>query len=87
MSKKTIEDLRSVLFDTIEAVKDGKIEIDRAKMVSELAQVMVNTAKAEVEYAKATGATGSTFLEMGEVKAPDGALPNGITGIRQYRLK
>jgi hypothetical protein len=85
-NQKTIEDLRAVLFDTIQAVKDGKMEIDRAKVVSDLAQVMVNTAKAEVEYAKATGATGSSFLEMAPVTGPQGALPPGITGIRQHRI-
>lgn len=86
MSKKTIDDLRSALFDTIDAVKAGTMEIDRAKTISDLAQVIVNTAKAEVEYAKATGASGSGFLEMGKVEAPDGALPPGITGIRRHRL-
>lgn len=86
MSKKTISDLRNALFETIEAVKSGKMEIERAKTISDLAQVIVNTAKVEVEFAKATDATGSDFLEMDSVKAPEGALPPGITGIRQYRL-
>jgi hypothetical protein len=87
MSKKTINDLRNALFETIEAVKSGNMEIERAKTISDLAQVIVNTAKVEVEYAKATDATGSTFLEMETMTAPEGALPQGITGIRQYRLK
>jgi hypothetical protein len=87
MSKRTIEDLRGVLFETIEAVKSGKMEIDRAKTISDLAQVMVNTAKAEVEYAKATGATGSTFLEMAPVDSPDGALPPGIVGRTIHRIR
>jgi hypothetical protein len=87
-SKKTIDDLRSVLFETIAAVKSGEMEIDRAKTISDLAQGIINTAKVEVEYAKATGATGSGFLEMGQIKGPDGEpLPKGITGVRQYRLK
>lgn len=86
--KRTIEDLRNVLFDTIDAVKSGKMEIDRAKTISDLAQVMVNTAKAEVDYARATGATGSGFLEIGQIKTPEGALlPKGITGVHVHRLK
>lgn len=87
MSKKTIEDLRGVLFETIEAVKAGTMEIDRAKTISDLAQVMVNTAKAEVDYAKATGSTGSSFLELAPVDAPEGALPPGIVGRTVHRIR
>lgn len=32
-------------------------------MIGELSQVMVNLAKVEVDYTKATGQTGSAFLE------------------------
>jgi hypothetical protein len=78
--KKTIEDLRNVLFDTIDAVKNGKMDIDRAKTISDLAQVMVNTAKAEVDYAKVTGQKGSGFLE----KPTD--LPKGIVGTTVHRI-
>lgn len=80
MAKKNIDDLRELLFETIEGVKSGKLDIDRAKMIGELSQVMVNTAKVEVQYAHATGGKGSEFLD----KRPE--LPSGITGIRQHRI-
>lgn len=80
MAKKNIDDLRELLFETIEGVKNGNVDVERAKMIGELSQVMVNTAKVEVEYAKATGGKGSEFLD----KRPD--LPPGITGIRQHKL-
>lgn len=82
-----IEALRGHLFDALKGLKDGSMEIEKAKAMSDIAQTIINSAKVEVEYAKATGATGSSFLEMSPVDAPDGALPKGITGIRQYRLK
>jgi len=78
--KKTIDDLRDVLFQTIEAVKSGSLEIDRAKTISDLAQVMVNSAKVEVEHAKVTGQKGSGFLEKPQ------ELPKGITGVHVHRL-
>lgn len=81
--KKTIEDLRAVLFDTIEAVKNGQMGIEKAKCISELAQVMTNTAKVEVQFAQATGAKASKFLEP----ASTTVLPAGITGITQHRIK
>ena len=80
MAKKNIDDLRDLLFATIEGVKSGDIDVERAKMIGELSQVMVNSAKVEVQYAQATGQKGSGFLEKAE------ALPQGITGIHTHRL-
>lgn len=76
-----IETLRGHLFDALQGLKDGKIDIDKAKAMSEIAQTIINSAKVEVEYAKATGAKGSGFLD----KSPE--LPAGITGIRTHRLQ
>lgn len=60
----TITELRSVLFETLQSVKAGNMEIDRAKAISELSQTIINTAKAEIDYAKATGAdVCSGFIE------------------------
>lgn len=59
--KNKIEDLRNHLFDTIEALKDAEDptklaqEIARAKAVVDVAQVVVDTAKAE-----------NAFLELSE---------------------
>lgn len=78
---KTIEDLRNVLFETIAAVKDGKMDIDKAKVISELSQVMVNTAKAEVDHAKVTGGRGSGFLGGAQ------QLPPGVTGVTTHRMR
>ena len=80
MAKKNIDDLRELLFATIEGVKAGTLDVDRAKMIGELSQVMVNTAKVEVQYAAATGGKGSEFLD----KRPE--LPPGITGVRRHTL-
>lgn len=76
-----IETLRGHLFDALQGLKDGKIDIDKAKAMSEIAQTIINTAKVEVDYAKATGAKGSGFLDKAT------ALPPGITGIHTHRLQ
>ena len=79
----TIETLRNHLFETLAALKDKEkpMDIERAKAISEVAQVIVNSAKVEVDHAKVTGGKGSGFLE----KAPE--LPSGITGITVHRMK
>lgn len=63
MSKKNrIEDLRDHLFETLEALKDDDTPMDiaRAKTIADVARVIVESAKVEVEFLKATGAAQST---------------------------
>jgi hypothetical protein len=43
--------------------------------------VIINTAKVEVEYAKATGQGGSEFL------TPKPTLPSGITGVTRRQIR
>ena len=55
--------LRKHLFEAIEGIKNKSISIEQAKAIAEISQVVVNSAKVEVDYAKATGTkTGSGFL-------------------------
>lgn len=62
--KNKIEDLRNHLFETLEALRDDDkpMDIDRAKTIATVAQVIVNSAKVENEFIKATGGTGSGFI-------------------------
>lgn len=62
--KNKIEDLRNHLFEAIEKVKDGDMPLDRAKVVAELAQVIINSCKAETDFLKVTdGRKGTGFIE------------------------
>ena len=55
--KNKIEDLRNHLFATLESLQDEDkpMEIDRAKAIADVAQVIVNSAKIEVDFIRATG--------------------------------
>ena len=57
MAKNHISDLRDHLFETIEALKDrdAPMELDRAKVICQVAQTLINSAKVEVEYLEAAG--------------------------------
>jgi hypothetical protein len=52
---KTMDDLREMLFGTIADLRAGKCDAATAKTVAELGQSIINTAKAEADFARATG--------------------------------
>lgn len=78
---RTITDLRESLFDTIDALKDGKMSVENAKAVAELAQTIVNTAKVEVDFISKTHAADSGFISsnkaVGQKKETEASLPSG----------
>lgn len=84
---KTIEDLRTRLFDAIDKVSRGEMSLDQARQISDLSQVIVNTAKVEVDYLRVTGNGESPFIDRGQDDARRKALPNGITGVVTHRLR
>jgi predicted RNA methylase len=55
-----ISALREVLFETLNGLKTGKIDVEKAKAINETAQVLVNTAKVEVDYLKTVDARNGT---------------------------
>jgi len=61
---RNIDTLRDVLFDTLEALKDptNPMEIERALAIKEISQVIVNTAKVEIDQRKLTGQLGTGFI-------------------------
>lgn len=70
MPQNKIEHLRNHLFATLEGLLDNEepMEIDRAKAVAEVAQVIVNSAKIENDFIKATGGNkGSGFIPVGDL--------------------
>ena len=104
MTTKNISDLRSALFDTLDALRDPEkpMEIERAKAVVDVAQTIINSAKVEVDFVKATGrATNGGFIPISDSGPPpkelidetatgvdfDGKpIPKGITSVRRHRL-
>ena len=83
--KNRMEDLRDHLFETLEGLKDpdNPMDIQRAQAVQGVAQTLVNSAKVEVDYIKATGQDGgSGFIESDRPLEHEGRdqLPAGQRG-------
>lgn len=77
MAHNKINDLRDHLFEMIENIKEAKKpedvqrEIEKAEAISKVAQVIVNSAKVEVDYINAAGLIKSDselFKPLHEVK-------------------
>ena len=77
--------LRKHLFETLEAVKKGKMSPDHAKVISDISQTIINSAKLEVDFCKATGETLSeSFLPVQDYKQQ---LPGSYAGVRVHKIK
>jgi hypothetical protein len=64
--KNKIEDLRNHLFATLEALQDpdNPMDLERAAAVVSVSQTLINSAKVEVDFVRATGrVTGSEFID------------------------
>lgn len=78
-----IEDLRGHLFATLEALRDTDkpMELDRARTIAEVAKTVIDTAKAENEFMKITGSSGSGFIpakKIAALPAPHEQTPPGV---------
>lgn len=83
MSKnKTISDLRAAMFDAMDGLKNGTITVEQAKAMSGLGQVIISSAKVEVDYIRANNGGETAFLES----IGNNNLPAGVTGITRHRL-
>ena len=76
-----IEELRGHLFDTLRGLKDGTVDVEKAKAMSNLAGTIIETAKVEVDYMRVTGESGTSFIKAEKPEALPGAT------VRVHRLK
>jgi hypothetical protein len=91
VTKNRMTDLRNHLFETLEALKDPEkpMDIARAKAISDVAQTVINSAKVEVDFLKASGADlpGEFFNtpRLGVGEKPAGLALSGPRPIRGAR--
>ena len=67
---KDINELRIFLGETMRDLKAGKLPVEKARAISQLANVVVETARVEVDFIKAAGLKETTtdFINAGHVK-------------------
>jgi hypothetical protein len=87
-----IDQLREHLMSTLAALRDREnpMDVDRARAVAQVATVLVDTARVEVDFMKVTHRDESDFLGKA-VEGPSGAeskpLPHWPHGGRVHKLQ
>ncbi len=73
-----IEDLRNHLFATLEGLRDKEnpLDIERAKVISNVANSIIESAKVEVKYLDLIGGKSSGFI--GEAPALQGSAASTV---------
>ncbi|ARL90994.1 hypothetical protein [Burkholderia pseudomallei] len=81
----TITDMREHLMQTLSALRDREnpMDVDRARAVAQVAGVLVDSAKVEVDYIKATGADRDSLFISPLNSSPDRLLNNDKASIQQ----
>jgi len=91
MTTPHITALREHLMQTLASLRDREnpMEPDRARAIGQVASVLIDSARVEVDYIKATGADRSGFLE-GQTSTPQlGNEPtahNPFPSVTRHRL-
>lgn len=77
--KNKIEDLRDHLFATLEALQDDEdpMDLDRAKVISRVAQTIIDSAKAETDHLRVVGGVSGTGFIPEEPREPGLPKSNG----------
>lgn len=77
--KNKIDDLRNHLFATLEALQDAEkpMDLERARTIASVAQTVINSAKVEVDFIKATGSAGSGFIPEEKPALPGSTTESG----------
>jgi hypothetical protein len=77
-----ISDLREHLMQTLESLRNrsNPMEPDRARAIATVAGVLVDTARVEVDYIRATGQDTSNFIDSLKTPKAQAAITNAPTG-------
>lgn len=64
------------------------MDVDRARVVSQVAGALIDSARVEVDFLRATGASrGTGFIEAPKLEVVPGDLPPGIKSITRHTCK
>lgn len=75
--RNDLDALNSILFDTLRDLRAKRITGEEAEAINRTAQTIINSAKTEVDFIKATGGSRGTTGLIDAGRKPLEALPKG----------
>lgn len=54
-SENSFNSMREILFDSMKEVKNGNLDVEKAKAIASISQIVINSVKVEIEFLKLTG--------------------------------
>lgn len=63
-----LKDLRTILFESSKALKDGSLTPEKAREINFMAQTLINSGKLEIDFIRATNSKNSTGFIIGDTK-------------------
>jgi hypothetical protein len=79
-----INGLRDRLFDLLDGVKSGSVDLDTAKTAVQVADRIIDTARVETEFLRVTESpSGTGFIEPGRTAAALPKVERGMAGVAQ----
>ena len=80
MAKNKIQDLRDHLFETIELLKDveSNMTVEKAETIAGVAQVIINSAKLEIDFIRATDKLDGMYPSTGFIEIEHRNEPKAI---------
>lgn len=84
-----ISELRQELLNTLRDLRNREtpMEPDRARAVAQVASVLVDTARVEVDYIKATGQDSSSFIDGLKAPAALAAIGNAPSSAQRVETR
>lgn len=84
-----MQTLRDHLFDTLKGLKDGSLEVEKAKVIGDISQVLINTAKVEVDFIRANSGGKSEFFasEVKQISETSNGTVTRIGNVTEHKLR
>ena len=88
-NENNMQYLRDKLFECIEGLRYKTISISEAKAIGDMAQIIINSVKVEVEYIKAVGGktTGSFMTEIPKIESKNEQTEEALNQYLQTKNK
>ena len=83
---ETIEGLRSHLFETLRGLREGTVDREAAALINQTAQVIINSAKVEIDHIRVAGGCSRFIALHDESQVPGQLVSIQATGTGDKRI-